>query len=299
MSKSSTDLGNEWSFFGLRPFCKDIKISHSIFALPFAASIFFIADLPIPTAYHIFWLLCCMVGARSFSMGVNRFLDRDIDFENERTKNRALPSGQLKSSESLFWTGFSALIFVFASFQLSQIAGWLSVPLLLVLMAYSHLKKLSYLCHLYLGICLGLSPVAVVVALGGEVSLSVLLLCAAITFWTAGFDVIYSLQDREYDRGKQLHSIPVKFGVGRSLWVSRLFFGLMIILLAGIGMIGNKGAIYFLGVGVIALILSWEHMLVRSWDGTSKKPINSAFFTSNAWISVIFLAFCLMDSLLL
>jgi len=281
-------------------FAKDIKISHSIFALPFAFSALLLKQIPGAHSLSQFvLLLVCMVSARSFAMGMNRYLDRQIDAINPRTKVRLIPSGQLSPNAGLFWSVVAATIFIAASFGLNNLAGILSLPVLLILGLYPFWKKISWLTHWYLGACLGLAPVAVGVAWGGQIYPVLVLLGLAVAFWTGGFDVIYALQDFDFDRRHGLKSIPAKLGPAKALVVSRLSFVVMVGLLVAIGQLITMGSSYYFGVAIVAGILAYEHYLVRDAknDGHSKN-VNVAFFNMNAAVGVIYFVFCLLDRML-
>ncbi len=282
-----------------RHFAADIKIAHSIFALPFAMAAFIVGKIPLPSAEQIALLLICMVTARSFAMGMNRYLDHRIDALNPRTQVRKIPSGAMTPRQGLLWSVVAAVIFVASAAKLSPLAGICAVPMLVILMSYSFMKKLSWVTHWYLGVCLGLAPVAVQIALTGEVTIPVLLLGTAVALWTGGFDILYSLQDMDFDRSKGLHSVPGRFGPSASLWLSRVSFGGTVSLLAVAGMLAGRGALYGIGVTFVAAILATEHWLVRDAkrDGRSKH-INVAFFNLNAYVSVVFFVFAELDYLL-
>lgn len=277
-------------------FAADIKLAHSVFALPFAASVFFIGDIPMPSPREVGLLLVAMVAARSFAMGMNRYLDRDIDAQNPRTQARMIPSGALSANQGLVWSLLAAVLFIAAASSLSSLAGWCAVPMLVILMSYSYMKRLSWLTHWYLGACLGLAPIAVQIALQGRVELSVLLLGLAVALWTAGFDILYSLQDLAFDRQYSLRSVPGAFGPQRALWISRGCFALMTASLACVGYLSRLHGLYFCGVAIVAMILAYEHWLVRdaAVDGRSTN-INLAFFNLNAYVSILFLGFLVAD----
>lgn len=281
-------------------FAADIKLAHSIFALPFAASAFILGHIAVPDLRQIALLLVCMVSARSFAMGMNRYLDRDIDSENPRTRIRKIPSGELQPAQGLAWSLAWGAVFVAAAFSLNRLAGYCSVPLLVILLSYSLMKRFTWLAHFYLGMCLGLAPIAVQIALQGAISLPVLLVGLAVTLWTAGFDILYSLQDMQFDKDKGLHSVPRYFGPRNSLYISRVSFAAMVVLLCIAGRFSGLGALYYFGVAVVGGILTFEHVMVRDarHDGRSAK-INAAFFNANAYVSVAFFAFALADVLLL
>jgi 4-hydroxybenzoate polyprenyltransferase len=280
-------------------FAKDIKLTHSVFALPFAAAAFLVGGLPAPTAAQGALLVVCMVAARSFAMGMNRYLDRQLDAENPRTARRMIPAGELTAGAALAISLAAAGLFVAAAFRLSPLAGACAVPLLLILVTYSTFKRWSWLTHWYLGLCLGLAPIAVQVALTGTATLPVLLLGAAVLFWTAGFDILYALQDIDFDRQRGLFSIPGRFGPAAALWLSRLSFAAMIALLAVAGVLSQRAALYYVGIAVVAAILAYEHWLVRDARATGKSAnINAAFFNANAAVSLVFLLFALLDAVL-
>ncbi len=281
-------------------FAADIKLAHSVFALPFAMSAFIVGHLPLPSTRQLALVILCMVTARSFAMGMNRFLDRAIDGQNPRTKVRKIPSGALSPAQSLGWSLFAAALFVAAAWLLSPLAGKCALPMLVILMSYSFMKKLSWLTHWYLGLCLGLAPIAVSIALSNSVSPAVLLTGAAVALWTAGFDILYSLQDIGFDRANRLHSVPGRFGPASSLWLSRLSFAVMVVVLAVAGQLAGLGWIYDLGVAIVAGILTYEHILVRDARHTGQsKHINVAFFNLNAYVSVVFFIFAELDFLIL
>lgn len=280
-------------------FADDIKIAHTVFALPFAASALLISEAKLPSLSNLVLLLVCMVTARTFAMGSNRWLDSDIDAKNPRTRNRSIPSGRLSSREGLVFTICSGLIFVLASAALSERALIFSIPLLAILAGYSLMKRISWLSHFYLGACLGLAPIAVCIALDAQVTIEILLLALSVTVWTAGFDCLYALQDIDFDMRTGLHSIPQRFGPKITLGMSAFCFFLMTLLLILVGVLGERNFIFYCGITAIASLLAFELWLVRDARHTgSSKNINAAFFTSNAFVSVIFFIFCLMEKLL-
>lgn len=287
------------SFFeSFASFSKDIKFAHSIFALPFAMSAIVIGNIPVPSPKQILLLLVAMVSARSFAMGMNRYLDRKIDSKNPRTTNRQIPKGALKARHSLFWSLGMGLVFIASAFLLNNMAGVLSIPVLVILAGYSMMKRISWLTHWYLGACLGLAPIAVSIALTGTVSAVIICIGLAVTMWTAGFDILYSIQDRQFDVDNQLCSVPAKFGPWNSVLLSRFCFGAMLFLLIVAGLISNTGAFYYIAVSGVAIVLSIEQWMVRDvkLNGTSQN-ITAAFFNVNAWVSVIFYAFVQLDYL--
>ncbi len=284
----------------LLAFGRDIKLAHSVFALPFAVAALFLAPIIFPDVRQWLLLLICMVCARCFAMGINRTLDADIDTMNPRTQNRMIPQGRLDRRQSMLWSWMFGAIFIVAAFGLNLTAGYLSVPLLMVLAGYSVTKRFTWLCHWYLGFCLGFAPVAVYIALGYQPPIAVVLLGIGVAAWTAGFDIIYSLQDINFDRTRKLHSIPAVYGAKKALLISRLNFLVMIVCLLLAGYFAATGIVYYLGVLSVATILAYEHWLVRdaafSKDGGSTN-INAAFFNLNALVSFFFLLFVFIDAL--
>tara|TARA_Y100000991_G_C21922818_1_gene327283 strand:- start:252 stop:1127 length:876 start_codon:yes stop_codon:yes gene_type:complete len=279
-------------------FAKDIKISHSIFALPFAAAGVLLSNIKGYSFFELFLLLLCMISARSFAMGINRIVDRKIDKKNDRTKTRQIPMLKLQTWQASFWVSLSALIFCSASFAFNFETGVLSVLVLFILGFYSWWKRFSWACHFYLGFCLGLSPIAAEIALSHELSFVVFLLGLSICLWTAGFDIIYAIQDLEFDRKHGLYSIPARFGVQKSILISRILFLAMILFLLTIGIIKANSFIYFFGVGIISLILVYQHILVRKISKDNcQKQINKAFFDVNSWVSVIYFFTLILDKI--
>ena len=280
----------------LAVFASDIKLAHSIFAMPFAASAFVLAALPLPSARQCLLLVVAMVTARSFAMGMNRYLDRRVDAANPRTRGRRIPSGDLRATHGLAWSLLAAAVFTVVAWELSPLAGFCAPPLLVVLMLYSYMKRWTILTHWYLGFCLGLAPVAVEVALRGQISLPTALLGLAVALWTAGFDVLYALQDLTFDQETGLKSIPSRFGPRRSLWISRACFAAMVVLLGLAGVASDRSVVYYLGVVAVAALLTWEHVLVRDARDTGvSRHLNVAFFNLNAYVSVVFCAFAVLD----
>lgn len=279
-------------------FLQDIKLTHSIFALPFVFTslVFINFDWEL---VKFLWIILCMVCARSFAMGMNRYLDRKWDSLNPRTQGRMIPKGHLASYKSLAWSLCFGFAFIIFSFQLGKTPGVLSPLVLLILGLYPLMKTVSWLTHWYLGLCLGLSPIGASVALRGDANWDVILLGLAITLWTAGFDILYSLQDYTFDCTHSLKSVPSRFGVKNSLLLSRLCFILMVFFLGSIGFLRQAGSIYFTGIILVAGILTWEQWLVRSSteDKISSK-LGLAFFNANACVGIVFYLFTQLDALI-
>jgi len=283
---------------GFVEFLRDIKISHSVFALPFAIAGILLCDVSRPSIRQWLLILLAMVAARSFAMGANRFLDGRIDARNPRTQSRAIPAGHLKPRQTLIYTLGFGFCFVIIAFLLSPSAGKFSLGLLAILWSYSYCKRFSFLSHYFLGICLGLVPVAVCIALGTMPSLGIIGLGMAIMFWVGGFDILYAMQDVVFDKREGLYSLPSKFGIRVSLTISRISFVISLILFLVSGTMLGLSVIYRLGWFLILVILTYEHWLVRdiSSDGQTK-GMNLAFFNANAAVSLIFLAAVILDRL--
>ena len=277
----------------LLTFSKDIKLSHSLFSFPFVGASLVIASSELSIS-KLLWILISLTCARSFAMGMNRYLDREIDAKNPRTAKRALPNKQMSSLRTLFISlGFGGL-FILSTLAFNQLAFFCSFPVLLILGSYPFIKRWSSFCHLYLGLCLSLSPIAASIALSGEASLASLLIGAALFFWVSGFDIIYATQDHSFDTKEGVYSIPQTCGIGAALKISQVFFLSMILILGILGILYELGTSYYLGLIVIGTILAWEHISLNQRKNFEK--INPIFFTANAWISVIFFAFVLIDS---
>ena len=287
-------------FSYLSVFAKDISLSHSIFALPFMFCGILLGEADKITYLQVLLLVFAMIFARSFAMGMNRFLDAEIDKKNQRTKNRAIPQGEIGAGTVLIFSIFSALFFIVVSFQFNNLTGYCAVPILVILASYSLMKKYFWGCHWYLGCCLGLAPIAAQIALTGQANLPVLLLGLSVAFWTAGFDILYAIQDLDFDYKNSLYSIPVRFGYKRAVDISRFCFIMMISLLTYIGWLSQRGQTYFVAVLLVSVILFYEHWLVRDIKKTgSSTKIQRAFFTVNGWVSVVFYFLVQLDFLLL
>jgi 4-hydroxybenzoate polyprenyltransferase len=277
-----------------------IRFEHSIFALPFAlASALLAWRETAMTAAQLWpklgWILACMVTARSAAMAFNRILDADIDARNPRTRNRHLPAGLLSRSFAWSFTLACSLLFVLSAAQLNRLCLLLSPLALGVVFFYSWTKRFTSLSHLVLGFSLGIAPAAAWIAMTGSLDPRILWLTLAVTLWTAGFDVIYSCQDFEFDRREGLFSLPARLGIARALHAARLFHVLMLAALIFLARSFSVGAAAWTGLAVTALLLLWEHRLVRA-DDLSR--VDAAFFTVNGWIGVLFLGFWAADILL-
>ena len=286
------------SFFGkVRTLLEMIKFSHTVFAFPFAlmgATLAAMKSGAPPSVGQIFWICVAMVGARSGAMGLNRIIDARIDAENPRTASRHIPAGKVSTREAWLFVLSSFAVLLVAAWMLNPLCFYLSPLALFFLALYSFCKRFTALAHVVLGICLGAAPVGAWIALRGDVSWQVVALGLAVLFWVAGFDIFYALQDLEFDREQGLHSIPVKLGVTRSLYLVRAFHGAMVFLLLLLMIGTGLGWIYLLGVAVVAGLLVYEHRLVKP-DDLSR--LDAAFFNMNGYVSVAIFLFTLVDAL--
>jgi len=269
-----------------------IKFEHTVFALPFALTGALLARDRVPDLRTLGWILVAMIGARSSAMAFNRIVDLRYDMLNPRTANRALPCGTLKVGEVSAFTGVSATVFVFAAWKLNHLAFVLSPIALAVILGYSYTKRFTTLSHLILGLALGIAPTAAWIAVTGRLEHAPVILSVAVMFWTAGFDIIYALQDIEFDRKQGLFSIPAMLGPSKGLMISRIFHMVTPVMLALFGIVLRLGTIYYVGVGVVALLLVYEQALVRP-DDHSK--VNAAFFTINGIVSIGYFVFTAVD----
>ena len=272
-----------------------IKFSHTIFAFPFALIGMVLAahaNEVLPTVGQLVWICLAMVGARSGAMGLNRLLDARIDALNPRTAERHIPAGLVAQWEAgLFVSGSFALL-VLAAYMLNPLCFYLSPVALFFLALYSFAKRFTAYAHLILGLCLGAAPVGAWIALRGDVTVSIILIGLAVLLWVAGFDILYALQDLDFDRQQGLHSIPVTLGEEGSFLVVRMFHVGMIVLLLLATPGSGLGWIYLLGVATVASMLVYEHTLVKPGD---LSKMDAAFFTLNGYISVTLFFFVLLD----
>ena len=263
-----------------------IRFSHSIFALPFAISGILLVSRYYPiTPLKIIWIVIAMIAGRSAAMGINRILDYKIDSLNPRTKMREIPQGVISLPGALLFISICAILFVFAAFQLNMVCGILSVPVLALFIFYPCTKRFTWTTHLYLGLCLGLAPLGVWIAISGQLQGPIILLGLGVLFWVSGFDIIYACQDFNFDSTHDLFSIPKRFGLARALRIALFFHGISLGLLIWVGISFHLNFLYFLGCCIIAAVMLYEHSLV-SPENLSKAQ---AAFNANGWISVIYL----------
>jgi 4-hydroxybenzoate polyprenyltransferase len=277
-----------------RRFASLVKLEHTVFALPFAYVGMLLALADVPPARDWLWVTVAMVAARTLAMGLNRLIDAELDARNPRTASRELPTGALSRTQVAGLCGVALAVFLVAVFQLDPLVRWLWPVPVAFFVVYPYLKRVTWLCHAWLGASLGLAPVGAWAAVTGELPWQAWALGGAVALWVAGFDLFYSLFDVEHDRAEGLHSWAVRFGEAGVFQGARLHhLGVVVLLtVAGLGL--DVGVAYWLGVVAVAVLLAYEHSLVRPGD---LRRLDAAFFTVNGVISIIFLAFVLLDVL--
>ena len=277
----------------LADFSELVMFKHSVFSLPFI----FIAMLVAANGWFGWKLLflgtLAAVTARNFAMGVNRYLDRDIDILNPRTKGRPSVDGRVSNAQMLGFIVMNALLFVVVAYFVNDLAFKLAVPILMVLAAYTLFKRFSAAAHLILGVSLGLAPIAGVVAVSGEITAWSVYLAIGVMFWVAGFDLLYSLQDIEFDKENGLHSIPSRFGAKNTMHIAKVFHILAVVFWAWFVVDAGLGIWAQLSVLFSAIMLGYEHYLVNK-DFTK---IDRAFFTVNGYLGFVFLIFIILEVL--
>ncbi|MFN4122559.1 MAG: UbiA-like polyprenyltransferase [Flavobacteriales bacterium] len=280
---------------GIQRYFSLIKFSHTIFALPFAMVGFFMAVHFNETQLE--WMLLlkvilCMVFARSAAMAFNRYLDRDIDAKNKRTAIREIPSGKISPDSALLFVIANSAAFITVTYFINALCFALSPIALTVILGYSFTKRFTALCHFVLGLGLSLAPIGAYLAVTGKFDAMPLLISFAVLFWVSGFDIIYALQDDEFDRSQELNSIPVLLGRTSALTLSRFMHLCAVLFIAAAGFYGDLGVLYWTGTAIFAALLVYQQSLVRPND---LSKVNLAFFTTNGIASVLFAAFVLAD----
>lgn len=278
-----------------------IKFEHSVFALPFALTGALLAFREVHAGFQFaavkaLWIVVAMIGARSSAMAFNRLLDAEIDARNPRTLMRHLPAGLLSSSFAGWFVVGSVLVFLLAAWELNPLCLMLAPVAVAVVFFYSYTKRFTSLSHLVLGLALGIAPAAAWIAVTGSLDARILWLTAAVTFWTAGFDIIYACQDHEFDSNEGLFSIPRRYGISGALWISRAFHVLMVVCLVELVSNYDLGWLSIVGILAVVALLVYEHSLVKPDDLTR---VNAAFFTVNGYVSVLFFVFWAADMYLL
>jgi len=277
----------------LNDFNELVMFKHSIFSLPFI----FIAMIVAARGWFGFTLLflgiAAALTARNFAMGFNRYLDRDIDALNPRTAGRPNVDGRISALQMFIFTFLNAIGFVVVAYFVNTLAFYLAVPILIVIGSYSYFKRFSYLAHIILGVSLGLAPIAGVVAVSEEITLWSVLLSLGVMFWVAGFDLLYSLQDIEVDKELGLHSIPSKFGVQKTMLISKVFHCLTVVFWLSFIIMSESGFFGYLAVILGAVMLTYEHIIVNK----DFSKIDKAFFTINGYLGIAFFILIVIDNI--
>jgi 4-hydroxybenzoate polyprenyltransferase len=273
-------------------FARLVKIEHTVFALPFAYVGALLAAGAAPSARDLLWITLAMVGARSLAMGLNRLVDAEIDARNPRTAGRELPSGLLSRTQVVLFCVLSLALFLVAVYRLDPVVRWLWPIPVAGFVVYPYLKRVTWLCHLWLGAVDGLAPVGAWLAVTGHAPWEAWALGAAVALWVGGFDLFYSLFDTEIDQAQGLHSFSTRFGELGVFRGARIAHLLAVAALAAAGAGLSLGSLYWLGVAAVALLFLYEHALVRPGD---LRRLDAAFFTVNGVISLVFLAFVLAE----
>jgi len=267
-------------------FGRMVKFSHTVFALPFALAATALAARGHGIAIaQVGAIIVAMAGARTAAMGFNRIVDRRIDAKNPRTANRELPAGLVSLPAAVALTVASVAVFVGAAAFLGRLCLILSPVALVLVLGYSLTKRFTFLCHVFLGLAIGIAPAAAWIAVRGSLAMPPVWMMVAVAAWIAGFDILYALADRDFDRGAGLHSIPAAFGVTRSLWISGLLHGVAVAALVWVGRSAGLGPVYYAGVAVVAVVLGYEHAIVKPGD---LSRLNVAFFNLNGYVAVIY-----------
>ena len=272
-----------------------VRIEHTVFALPFAYVGAFLAADGWPGLGNIVWITLAMVGARTLAMALNRLVDAELDARNPRTAARELPSGTLTPLHVVALCGLAFALFLIAVFRLDPVVRWLWPIPVVLFFVYPYLKRFTWLCHLWLGACLGLAPVGAWLAVTGAAPWEAWVVGGAVLLWVAGFDLFYSLYDLEHDRHEGLHSWAVRFGERGAFRGARILHAgtVLLLVLAGLGL--EAGLLYWLGVAAVGTLLAYEHSLVRPGN---LRRLDAAFFTVNGVISVVFFGLVALDALL-
>ena len=266
-------------------FLEEIKVQHSVFALPFAVAASFLAFGGWPDRVEFVWIIVAMVSARTLGMAANRLIDAEIDARNPRTASRGLPSGRLRSRHVLAWMAASVVLLGISVSQLDELAWYLSPLVLIVLIGYPYAKRFTWLSHFALGTVYLIVPPAVWIALTGGLDAGAVLMGVGGMFWVAGFDVIYATADIDIDREQGIHSIPARFGIAGALYSARAFHGVTIAALIAAGVLLEVSFVYYVGVAAAGVLLAYEHSLISPRD---LSRLGAAFFTMNGIIAIVF-----------
>lgn len=290
--ENDNDSSHEHSTSAAKSFAEDlgeaaemIAFKHTVFALPFALmSLITAAGKAWPPAHVWLWVIIAMIAARTAAMSFNRLADHRIDSKNPRTANRSLPAGRLSRRFAWIMTAGSAAVFVLAAAKLNNLCLWLAVPTLCVLLGYSFAKRFTSGAHLWLGLALGIAPIGAWIAVTGSFAIPPMILGAAVMFWVAGFDTIYSLQDESFDRSHGLKSLPSQMGPRRALWIARIFHLVALVGFSVFAMAAGGGWLRLAAVAAAAGLMLWQHRLVRADD---LGRVDAAFFSANGLLAVV------------
>ncbi len=272
-----------------------VKFAHTIFAMPFAMIGYCLGVVYAKVGFSwqtLLLVILCMVFARNAAMGFNRYIDRTIDAKNTRTDKREIPAGSIAPSTALLFVIINALAFMMTCWFLNRLVFYLSPVALLVILGYSLTKKYTSLCHFILGIGLSLAPIGAYLAVTGRFAWLPLMFSFMVLLWSGGFDIIYALQDEDFDKQEKLYSIPAKVGVYHALWISSIAHVLCAILIIVTGFVWNFGIWYAIGAVIFLFLLLYQHLIVKPTD---LSRVNAAFFTSNGIASVVFASFTMLD----
>ena len=282
----------------MKKFFSLVLFAHSIFALPFAMIGFFLGVTTTTQPFNWFLLLLvlvCMVFARNAAMAFNRYLDRDIDAKNPRTVMRDIPAGRVSANEALIFVVVNCLLFITATAFINKLCLYLSPVALFVVLFYSYTKRFTALCHLVLGLGLSLAPIGAYIAVTGKFDIVPVLYSFAVLFWVSGFDIIYALQDEDFDRAERLHSIPAALGIKNALRLSVFLHVLSAVCVILPIFFSQFSFVYYIGVAFFCFMLTYQHLLVKPTD-ISK--VDRAFATTNGYASVVFALCFLLDAFL-
>jgi len=282
----------------LNDFSELVMFKHSVFSLPFIFIAMIVASYLDTGSGWFGWKLLLLgtlaaVSARNFAMGVNRYLDRDIDILNPRTKGRPSVDGRVSNVQMIGFIVINALLFILVAYFVNPLAFKLSIPILMVLGAYTLFKRFSALAHIILGVSLGLAPIAGVVSVSAEITTWSLYLALGVMFWVAGFDLLYSLQDIDFDKANGLHSVPSKYGAQNTMWIARIFHILTLLFWILFVSTSGLGVWAWVAIAFAAVMLSYEHHIVNK-DFTK---IDKAFFTVNGYLGFVFILFIILEVL--
>ena len=272
-----------------------VKFSHTIFAMPFALYGFFLGFSEndfVFDALVLILIILCMVFARNSAMGFNRYADSRFDKMNPRTANREIPAGVISPRAALLFVIINSVLFIIAAGFINKLTLFLSPVALIVILGYSLTKRFTAYSHIFLGLALGLAPVGAYISVTGEFNLAPILTGMQVLAWVGGFDIIYSLQDEDFDRDNRLHSIPSHFGTKGALLISRLLHLASVAFAIAAGVIANSGILYFIGCGLFGMLLVFEHIIARPGD---TNRINMAFATINSWAGIVFVSLATLD----